>query len=246
MKKIIIFIHIPKTAGTSMRKIIEKQYNVMQRRYYYNGYQDAFNRLKGTPQQKLNTVKWVQGHFQFGLHEAISNPVEYIAMLRHPVDRVISYYYFLRENPRHPLHQKAKSLHLKDFIMSEENIIQDGINNLQTTLISGEGTPSFEKAKKNIDEHFMMVGLTERFNESLFLMRKKLKWYVPYSSRHNVTRSRPKMSQVSEDVKKIIEQKNEFDFQLYEYGKAIFQKHLEELDPAAQQELRKMTGRTKL
>ncbi|GLB62015.1 sulfotransferase family protein [Cytobacillus sp. NCCP-133] len=245
MKKIIIFIHIPKTAGTSMRKIIEKQYTVLQSRYYYNGYQDAFNRLKGTPQSKLNTVKWIQGHFQFGLHEAISNPVEYITMLRHPVDRVISFYYFLRENPRHPLNHIAKSLNLTEFIMSEDKIIQDGIYNLQTTLISGDGTPSFEKAKKNIDEHFMMVGITERFNESIFLMRKKLGWKVPYLSRQNVTRSRPKLAQVSENVKKIIEQKNEFDFQLYEYGKAIFKKHLEELDPAAQQELRKMTGRTK-
>lgn len=245
MKKIIIFIHIPKTAGTSMRKIIEKQYNVLQTRYYYNGYQDAFNSLKGTPQPELNTVKWVQGHFQFGLHEAIPNPAEYITMLRHPVDRVISFYYFLRENPRHPLYKKAKSLNLKDFIMSEDDIIQDGINNFQTTLISGDGTPSFEKAKNNIDEHFMLVGLTERFNESLFLMRKKLRWHVPYFSRYNVTRSRPKMAQVSEDIIKIIEEKNEYDFQLYEYGKVIFQKYLDDLDPAAQQELQKLIGRRK-
>lgn len=231
MNRMIIFIHIPKTAGTSIRKIAEKEYNIQQIRSYYAGYQDAFNKLKGTPQHKLKAVKWVQGHFQFGLHEAMAQPVKYITMLRHPADRVISFYYFLRENPRHPLYQKAKLLNLKDFILSEDKAIQDGICNLQTILISGDGTPSVEKARKNIDEHFIMVGLTERFNESLFLIRKKLGWKVPYISRHNVTRSRPKMDQISEEVKKLIEQKNEYDFQLYEYGKGVFQRELDSLDP---------------
>ncbi|URM31155.1 MULTISPECIES: sulfotransferase family 2 domain-containing protein [Bacillaceae] len=226
----IIFIHIPKTAGTSMRKTIENQYNIHQIRSYYAGYQDAYNKLKGTPQSELSSVKWVQGHFRFGLHEAISHPVQYITMLRHPVDRVISYYYFLRENPRHPLYKQANSLNLKEFIMDEDGIIQDGIYNLQTKMISGDGTPSIEKAKKNIEEHFLMVGITERFNESLAIMRKKLGWNVPYNHKHNVTRTRPKMAQVPAEVRKLIEQKNEIDFQLYEYGKAFLQKEINSLN----------------
>ncbi|MEK4277818.1 MULTISPECIES: sulfotransferase family 2 domain-containing protein [unclassified Cytobacillus] len=225
----IIFIHIPKTAGTSMRKIIEKQYTIRQIRSFYAGYEDAYNKLKGTPNSRLSSVKWVQGHFQFGLHEVLPQPAQYIAMLRHPVDRVISFYYFLRESPRHPLNKKAMSLTLKEFIMCEDSDIQSQIYNLQTKMISGDGTPSLEKAKKNIEQHFLMVGITERFNESMAVMRKKLGWNVPYNYKHNVTKRRPKMEQVPAEIRKLIEQKNEIDFQLYEYGKALLQKEINSL-----------------
>ena len=212
-----------------MRRIIEKHYNTPQIRSNAAGAQDAYNKLKGTPHSKLSAVKWIQGHFQYGLHESIRQPVKYITILRHPVDRVISYYYFLRGNPRHPLHHKAKQLDLKQFILTEDKVIQDGIYNVQTIFISGDGTPSIEKAKKNIEEHFLMVGITERFNESLAIMRNKIGWNVPYNNKHNVTRRRPKMEQVPAEVRKLIEQKNEIDFQLYEYGKSILQKEIDSL-----------------
>lgn len=212
-----------------MRKIIEKQYGIYQIRSFYAGHEDAYNKLKGTPSSRLSSVKWIQGHFQFGLHEALSQPVQYLTMLRHPVDRVISFYYFLRESPRHPLNKKAMSLTLKEFILCEDRNIQNQIHNLQTKMISGDGTASIEKAKKNIDEHFLMVGITERFNESLAIMRNKLGWNAPYNNKHNVTKRRPKMEQVPAEIRKLIEQKNEIDFQLYEYGKGLLQKEINSL-----------------
>lgn len=212
-----------------MRKIIEKQYGIYQIRSFYAGHEDAYNKLKGTPNSRLSSVKWIQGHFQFGLHEALSQPVQYLTMLRHPVDRVISFYYFLRESPRHPLNKKAMSLTLKEFILCEDRNIQNQIHNLQTKMISGDGTASIEKAKKNIDEHFLMVGITERFNESLAIMRNKLGWNAPYNNKHNVTKRRPKMEQVPAEIRKLIEQKNEIDFQLYEYGKGLLQKEINSL-----------------
>ncbi|WP_026674516.1 hypothetical protein [Alkalihalobacterium bogoriense] len=50
--------------------------------------------------------------------------------------------------------------------------------NLQTRFLSGQlGYPlteqDLQKVVKNIETHFSVVGITEEFNESLFLMKQR-------------------------------------------------------------------------
>lgn len=228
-EKLVIFIHLPKTAGTTIRNIIEKNYRTGEVSFFYSGYQDAARRLKMLSKPQLKSLKWIHGHFDFGLHEVIQRPAAYITMLRHPVDRVLSFYYFLRRNSRHPLHYKVKLMSLKEFVITQNNGIQNQVCNFQTYLLSGNGSPNLERAKKHIEEHFMLVGLTERFEESIFIMKKQLGWEVNHYTNLNVTQGRPKRETISQEIRKLIEKKNEIDLELYEYGKGVFQKQIESL-----------------
>jgi hypothetical protein len=100
------------------------------------------------------------------------------------------------------------------------------VDNDQTRRISGV-EPLFgqcrlehlEQAKLNLEKHFAMVGLTNRFDESLLLIMRALKWdkdlyYVP----ELVNRSRPAIRDIPESVKNIIEEKNKYDRQLFQFA----------------------------
>ena len=44
------------------------------------------------------------------------------------------------------------------------------------------------QAKRNLDR-FLVVGLTERFDESFILIRRALGWRLPMYERHNVSKA---------------------------------------------------------
>ena len=49
-----------------------------------------------------------KGHMTFGLHEVLPQTATYITVLRDPVDRVISAFYFMRNYKLHPLYWKLR------------------------------------------------------------------------------------------------------------------------------------------
>jgi hypothetical protein len=111
--------------------------------------------------------------------------------------------------------------------------VESGINpqleNGQVRALSGIGTglgeevaygectvDMLETAKHHLEEHFAVVGLTERFNESLLMMRRLLRWSNPYYSRVKVTTHRPAVEAVPRDVLDVIRKRNRLDVELYE------------------------------
>ena len=57
-----------------------------------------------------------------------------------------------------------------------------------------------ERAKRNLDEHFSWLGMTERFDESLILLRRTFGWRdVRYVSR-NVSRSRAELTPAQREL----------------------------------------------
>ena len=115
----------------------------------------------------------VRGHLLYGIHEFLPQGATYITMLRDPVARVLSTYAFILRRPLHPRHRKLKTgrLSVEDLIR-----ITPHRQNLRCRFISGIGTSGtcdetvLEMAKENLKHAFRVVGLCERFQESLCLM----------------------------------------------------------------------------
>lgn len=228
----IIFLHIPKTAGTSLQQLINRQFDPAL--VYEMDNSDARKSMevfKNIPDEEKVHYKVVLGHMWFGLHRHIPQPSSYITILRDPVERVISHYYFVKRRPDHYLYETVMSgnLTLGQYV---ENKLSTELNNGQTRLLSGEmdeETYSFgkctpqmlETAKKNLKNHFSVVGIQEAFDDTLQLVRKRLKWKVS-DIMENVTPNRPDREKISQDTIDTIKKYNQLDIDLYGFARELF------------------------
>ena len=227
----VFFLHIPKTAGSTLRSLLQLQYKNSNALF-----------LKGSdPVQSLNdwmdnnTLEHIDllfGHVDFGIHKNFSKDFNYATMIRHPLNRVISHYNYVKRESSHYLHRKVidNNLSLKQFV---ENGYSLELNNGMVRILIGAGGSHkneyskynipygkcenwmLQEAKENIKQHFKIVGLQEEFEKSIVLLKRTLNWntYKPYVSQN---RALKKYKQLDEDTYNVIRKYNELDFQLFE------------------------------
>jgi len=210
----VIFLHIPKTAGTTLNRLIEWEYPLFQM-YSVDPvfFRWSASHLWQLPPQRLKRTLVFKGHMLFGLHKVLPQPATYITVLRDPIDRVMSAFYFMHSYKLHPLYWKFRreKWTLEDFV---RRLPRD---NAQCKVVAGAEYNSpcteeiFEQAKENLFRHFSVVGLSERFEESLALMKLRLGWRLWRYSSFNVTRTRPRKADIPQSTLDLIEDKNAFD-----------------------------------
>jgi hypothetical protein len=222
----IIFIHVPKAAGTTLNRLIEWEYPLLEiysvDPYFFRWSSAHLWRL---PKGRLQRFRVFKGHMMFGLHEILPQPATYITILRDPVDRVMSAFYFMRSYKLHPLYWKFRreKWTLEDFVTRLPR------DNVQCKFIAGavyEEPCTAEicaKAKDNLLRHFSVVGLLERFEESLALMKLRFGWMLKNYSSFNVTRTRPNKRELPKSTLDLIAERNRFDIELYECAAKLFQ-----------------------
>jgi len=237
-REALIFLHIPKTAGTTLNRIIEWQYSPFAI-FTMDPYRIRATpeRLKRLPEGRRRRLRVVRGHLFYGIHEFLPQGATYITMLREPVARVLSAYYFILRRPLHPLHRKLKRerLGVEDCLR-----LFPHRHNLQCKLIAGvKDTATGDErlldiAKENLTKSFSVVGICERFEESLILMAKTFGWEVPFYENQKVSKRR---SMVEPKLADLIREHNRLDDELYEFGKKLFEQNLRKKEDAVREGL---------
>jgi len=187
--------------------------------------------LPAADKQRLRVA---QGHFGFGLHESFPQASTYMTILRDPVERAISFYTYVRQDPQSRFQRFGRDWPtLREFVSDR---LADELDNGQvrqlTRLNLGEGTVSdecLEHAKRNLDSHFSVVGVSERFDDSLRLCQHVFGWEsVDYVSRR-ITANRPPKRALDQDTLRAINQANRLDVQLYAHAEKMLDTSLREV-----------------
>ena len=224
----LLFLHIPKAAGTTLQRVLER--HVPARRQYRLGAEaqasiEAFN---AWPDSRRARVRLISGHFAFGVHEQVPGPWSYLTMLRDPLERTASFYWFVRDDPGHYLSRAMTTEQresLEVFARTTDAVTMD---NGQTRLLSGDwgrtpfgqcGTDMLEQAKANLDR-VDAVGLSEHFDLSLLLFARRFGWSRLGYRRANRTASRPR--DLDPAAQPARDRLNALDLELYAYARERF------------------------
>jgi hypothetical protein len=151
----LISVHIPKCAGSSFRAVLKELYG---ERFW-----PVYGPISSREQARASLVppgtQCIHGHFLANTFDGLFPGAPVIIWVRHPVERVVSKYYYLLRDPDlndsccRTLHERGLSL--RAFADLEEN------RNEQTRYRAGKSFGAFA-----------FVGISERFAASIVRFRE--------------------------------------------------------------------------
>jgi hypothetical protein len=242
---VTLFLHIPKAGGSTLSDYIFAQCRdprgtddgLLNAGVYF--YPEGFFCDGGSSPEYIKDVasrpdlRAVVGHFSFGLQRLFDRETRLVTVLREPVDRVVSLYAYLQLEGRMSLEQFAEAPPFPE------------ASNDQTRRISGvAGAPALcsdddlRAAQDNLRRHTSVVGLTERLDETLVLMRRRFGWDLDVPSfPKNTNPRRPRMAEVPATCAERIRRLNALDVALYRSAVELLDRAVDEEGPGFQADL---------
>jgi hypothetical protein len=236
----LLLVHLPKTAGTTLAQLM---------RYHYSGgaFMGAGNVLSRPDEAEPRlqaigrkpAVRAAAGHVSFGLAERVLPDATFVTILREPLARTLSQYYFLTEFGRGGglvppgLEEDVRGLGLGD-AFDRGYLLDD----LQTRMLCGAISPygdlpadALARAKANLRDRFAYVGTTERFDELLAVLNLALGWPT---TAHEPARENPhRPAEVPGELRALAVERNPRDLELHAFAGDLLAKRV---DAAAEEE----------
>lgn len=232
----LVYLHLPKCGGTTIHGILRSNFSE-ESRYYVDPSDIAGSRREfaAKTEEERQRIQLLHGHLSYGWHEHAPGSAVYFTFIRHPVERVVSHYNYVRYRTDHD-HYLRDAVEREDMSIAEyvSSGVCDEMNNGQVRLLAGVedivqepyggsvlpyGTNDpalLDQALRNIDEHFVFVGLQEHFDESLLLLKRKLGLRRASYQRKNTGSQHYDKRKPTEREIEIIKKYNRLDVELYE------------------------------
>jgi Sulfotransferase family len=236
--KPVVFLHLQKTAGTTIVEIARQLYgneNTLSHGDVYldsSGVQLSDEELfqPNHIQCELGNKPFISGHFGYDFAKQFMEDRYSFTFLRDPVERILSYYYFCKtRNPNQfKMYELAQRLTLDEFLelgWIDPEIRSHLWNHQVSQLATGWGSAStvvltdealLELAIRHLDE-FSYVGFTETFEEDKVSILKDIGITIPVGKhKFNTNHGRPLFDSLPPSSKKLLLELTELDRVLYE------------------------------
>lgn len=227
---LVIFVHIPKTAGSTFKRLLARQFPAGGMPKIGPDYQGSINQIRALTAEGKARVRCLSGHIPFGIHQYFSGKrTHYVSFVRDPVDRALSEYFFLLKQPQlmpliglepgtklspQAFLEHQASLGMQDF----QTRVLCGYNNLVEAILPPYAPMDIadpDALIREIERSFALVGTVEQFDESLLLMRELFGWRNAYYISRNVARANPKRSELKRELADEIRRLNPMDCRLH-------------------------------
>lgn len=222
-KPVIVFFHMIKTAGTTFNYILRNNFGLNHVEIFtindgnvdlwgrtYVGIDDLNWFFKINPNIRSLTGHFLRPYIPF--LKVIKKPV-YVTFFRNPVDRYISHFNHQARARKNPLTFNAwlKSTHE---------------NNYQTRFIANE--EDLSKAIWVVENFFDFVGIVEKFDISLLLLKRRLdfRFDIRYRSVNVSPQKLIKKEDLDSNTIRLIEKNNSLDLEVYNAALNRFDKEL--------------------
>ncbi|MGP1273228.1 MAG: hypothetical protein ACTS22_07830 [Phycisphaerales bacterium] len=245
---ILIHLHIPKNAGTTLSRAIKlrllgvnplrwaHQADILGH-YAVHPWDRRAEAITALPPTRRRRVRFFEAHCGFGVHERLGGPHRYMTVLREPVDRALSVYYHLREEghirPDEPL----------DAFIARDNPAGRvwRIDNAQTRYLAGEAGVIDDRPPEACDRAMLQTAIDrlehridhllvqDRFDEGVVLLAHRLGWPTLHYARSNTTRSRRSVRDTDPVLLDRLAELNRLDTELYRFARDLFDRRADEL-----------------
>ena len=228
----LFFIHPPKSGGSSVLSFFE-----------INAEKGAFTRFvwdaPGWPNRldELRITKRGGGHQSYGFHRVARMPFDYVVVLRDPLKRQVSQYWYAVTGKNGDAEALASISHAEALARSGAISLDDWVGgshdggNIFVKMITGHDVvndDSLRLACENIERRFTWAGCCEDLSQFLLLLCAKSNLDLPFYSTTNVTnKSNKSKVEVSRDAANKFIMDNALDYKLYEFVKARVEREVE-------------------
>jgi hypothetical protein len=241
-RKHLFFLHIPKTAGTSVRKMLEVRV----------GLKNTVLLLTGadfrTVRPRLKETELVAGHLWFMFKDQLANDCFIITFLRDPLERAISSFHYFKTLSPSELQQhlgtqsddlwiSLRSDDIATFIEQHYEFALRELGERQTADLSRQTSlegidclsdlplkvddDALIKAKTNL-ELCQFVGITERFDDSMALLAFEMGWDLDAEILEANKSKRPALAELDARTKGLLSKICARDIELYKHGQRLF------------------------
>jgi hypothetical protein len=219
----LVFDHLPKCGGSSIMVYLRSNY-LRRQTFAIDGARPLADvaRFRRLPEARRHGFQLVSGHLANRLVPLVHGESLLVTVLRDPIDRIVSHYYFAKGLREHYLHDTIvrRGLSLEEYVTSG---ISDELTNWYTAHFSQRTPAEVEAAPEEslqaaLDavRRYDLVGFVDDIGGFATALRALAELPIEFGgTRTNVTRTRPKLRDVPEASLATIAAANHLDVQLY-------------------------------
>jgi hypothetical protein len=240
---LIVVYHVQKTAGTSLRRVVRANLPPAEAETLPYLHKEATTPAdfrawherwyRSLDDDRRARLTCVMSHWSGYLLPALDRPADPLVLVREPVDRTLSYYWFKqrRRGPERPLEPLDRLYELRGNRSdgAERPALWDQLCNWQsrallspfhdTSGLEHSAGPSadaelWRERLRDLVDRVYLAGVQDRFSEYLELLRQRYGWEV-FEARNKVNPLRPE-EEVSAELRETILDHNWLDAELYE------------------------------
>jgi len=224
-QKILISIHIPKCAGSSIVRILETWFRGKCLRHYHDEKKDKppkKHRLySGLLKNKMRPGLCIHGHFNNnrsnGVRDYYPEANQFITIVRDPFDLHISNYFYVKSLDQVQKGSAYRSGKQHPIVENGWNL-EDYLKRVKKSYVCSFLPPelTIENYQQVLQTQFLYVGISEQLQKSVDILAKKLGFNTVKVSQSNVSQWNEK---IPKGARKEFEENNYLETVIYKYAK---------------------------